>query len=406
MTGVILGNPNSVFVYRQAKFFIESGISIKILTYHNGPDKVNIIDSGIDYDLFVETITIDDFWLSKLNRIGKGVERRISKFFKWNRENILEHLLLAFATRRTLKKIHPDFIFGHNLVSYGIPICLAPNKIRKYVFPYGGDVFYIDTHPLRYRILKALIGRVNKIFPTAEYGKRVLLEKFKIDPNVIDVVSLGVNLGRFQPENKKIDQAFIMKYLNIHIEGDYDIILNIRRFRPKWGSLEALEVAKKLIALRQNVIYIFIGGSGSDQEIKIESNEGLSPLERERIKFLDDRVPEDIFTRIINCCTVFTSLLKVEDMRSSSILEGLAAGSVPVVTKCEEYKHMEELGFRPVYVSLDINEIVNEINLLLDDKTKMRQIINDNLAYVNTYEDSEVQLNLLLQKISICQGAE
>jgi glycosyltransferase involved in cell wall biosynthesis len=93
-------------------------------------------------------------------------------------------------------------------------------------------------------------------------------------------------------------------------------------------------------------------------------------------------------------------------MRSSSILEGLAAGSVPVVTKCEEYKHMEELGFRPVYVSLDINEIVNEINLLLDDKTKMRQIINDNLAYVNTYEDSEVQLNLLLQKISICQGAE
>jgi hypothetical protein len=67
---------------------------------------------------------------------------------------------------------------------------------------------------------------------------------------------------------------------------------------------------------------------------------------------------------------------------------------------------MEELGFRPVYVSLDINEIVNEINLLLDDKTKMRQIINDNLAYVNTYEDSEVQLNLLLQKISICQGAE
>lgn len=400
MTGVILGNPNSVFVYRQAQFFIENGVNIRILTYHELPDKVNTIDSKIDYESIVETINVNGFWAVKLNRIVAKIESRIAKIFNKKRENIVTHLMLAITIRKSLKKINPDFVFGHNLVSYGIATCLTPNRTQKYILPYGGDVFYIEEHPLRYLILKATIKRVTRIFPTAEYGKKILIEKFKIDPDVVDVVSWGVNLSRFDPEQKKADQALIFKYLNVYPERDYDVILNIRRFRPKWGCMEALQVARRLIESRENLVYIFVGGTGSDHKILSESIEELSPFEKKRIKFLDERVPEDVFNRVVNCSTIFTSLLKVEDMRSSSILEGIAAGSVPVITKCQEYKYMEDLGFRPVYVSLDIDEIVLEINSLLDNKTIMKQIAEDNKEYVTTHENAETQMDLLLQKVT------
>lgn len=401
MTGVILGNPDSVFVYRQAQFFMEHGVKVKILTYHKHPEKVNTLDSKIDYESIVEFINVDSHWLGKLKRIGKKIENRLAKVFNRDRENIVEHIIVALAIRKSIKKINPDFVYGHNLISYGIATCLAPNTIRKYIFPYGGDVFYIDNHPLRYRILRVFINRVTGIFPTAEYGKKMLVEKFGVDPTVVDVISLGVDLSRFQADKKVIDQAFILKYFDIKIDGEYDVVLNIRRFRPSWGSLEALEVAKRLVFLRNNVVCIFIGGSGADHEVMRESSKGLTPFEMQRIKFLDERVPEEIFNRVINSSTVFTSLLKVEDMRSSSILEGIAAGSVPVITKCQEYKYMEELGFHPIYVSLDIDEIVHEINLLLDNKIKMKQITENNRVYVTTHENSDEQMNLLLRKMTV-----
>ncbi|MCB0494434.1 MAG: hypothetical protein KDC93_18680, partial [Cyclobacteriaceae bacterium] len=80
--------------------------------------------------------------------------------------------------------------------------------------------------------------------------------------------------------------------------------------------------------------------------------------------------------------------------------EGIAAGSVPVITRCQEYQHMEVLGFHPIYVSLDIDEIVTEINLLLDDRAEMDRIAENNRVYVNTYENAETQMSVLLQKVA------
>jgi glycosyltransferase involved in cell wall biosynthesis len=179
--------------------------------------------------------------------------------------------------------------------------------------------------------------------------------------------------------------------------------VNARRFKPNWGSDLALEAFLRLARENSALRFFSLGGAGAEPYVaearKRISAEGM----QHRISIFDGQICHESVGKLFSVADVFTSVIRTNDMRSLSILEGAAVGATPVLSDVAEYREMERLGFRALFIErLDAEAVASALRRAIHDPALRAEIATANEQYLKEHEDNERNMLRLLDLIGSC----
>jgi 1,2-diacylglycerol-3-alpha-glucose alpha-1,2-galactosyltransferase len=409
---LIVGNPDSLFSYQLAENWQKLGANVKILTVAsfyqtrytpNGIEvlKANDYIADRQYDKWKKNSKL----LKKFERFSFSWDR--SKYKIARRDYVFESGMPSVTTpylygkilAAALKVLKPDFVFVQEAYTWG-GLALFYTDSPVVLFPFGGDIYtHSQVSFVSHLYMKRALHKATLVMPSATSAVRFLNKTFGIPENKVRPVSWGVDRQMFFPLQNRKKELAREKW---QIPADRKIIMNIRRFRPGWGALVALETFILMArTYPEEYHFVLLGGAGKDKAILEEAAERLRNENlTDRILLIEDRITLEEVSELMGISDVFVNLMTKEDMRSASILQGAAMGSVPVLIDQPEYRHMEDDGYNAIFVPENDPELIaRELHNLCSDKSKMERMAAANLEYIRNKEDGEVQVKKILDVI-------
>lgn len=405
---VMLGNADSIFPRHLASYWRSLGMDVVIVTWNQGqsetlPDGTRIIRS-------CEFQTPGTHrWSRQMFNVFQSIERLIVPLFRHRYRKktgrlgepwvpyLIPFLREAFPVVRAVRSLKPQFVFGHEVSTYGIPTAFCKG-VPKILFPWGGDIFLsAETSPFFYYLIKFSLQRADLIIPSSTTGAHHICERFNIPASKVRAVSWGVDRELFKKADERRREAICLKW---GIDPRSRIILNSRRFHPMWGCFMALDAFTRLANEIPAIHFIMLGGVRTEphmQQARVEiTKAGLSS----RFSFIEGDVPLNIVAELMSISNIFVSLLGRGDMRSGSVLQATAAGGIPVISDLPEYREMGRLGFSGFFVNPEkAEDVLKALLFCLQHPEKMREIRIQNDDYIAKYEDNKKQMDELLRMI-------
>jgi len=409
---VIIGDPASVFPQQLASFWRRQGLEVAIVTRRwQGPpqleDGTKILQSfDSESPALRERLSaLHEHWL----RVERGVNA-------WERSRYRramgppEHrdyhpsfagsLVLAVSIPPFVAQLDPAFVFGQEAFSYGLAtaLCTASPKV---LMPWGGDIFrFAETSSIAYAMVRRALHEIDLVVPDGISLAHKVVARFGVPADKVQSVSWGVDRRLFRRASEEERRAFCARH---RIDPASLIILNIRRFKPRWGCDLATEAFSRLALEDTRLQFFAIGGQGSEPYVA-EARKQISGKSLEhRIRIFDGHMPDVAVQELISVADIFISLVRLNDGRSYSILEGAAAGAMPVLSDLAEYREMERLGFRALFTEkLDASAVVAAVQRAIHDPALRTEIAVANQQYLGEYEDREYNMTRLLHLIASC----
>jgi hypothetical protein len=125
-----------------------------------------------------------------------------------------------------------------------------------------------------------------------------------------------------------------------------------------------------------------------------------------RITIFDGQISHESVGKLFSVADVFLSVIRTNDMRSLSILEGAAVGATPVLSDVAEYREMERLGFRALFIErLDAEAVAFAVRRAIHDPGLRAEIAAANRQYLDEHEDGERNMLRLLDLIESCPAS-
>jgi glycosyltransferase involved in cell wall biosynthesis len=311
----------------------------------------------------------------------------------------------AWPAMRAAKAQRPRFVFGHEVTTYGLATALCFG-VPRIIFPWGGDVMtYCESSPFHFAMTKFALRHVDLIIPTSTTAARHICQRFGVAPEKVRAVSWGVDGNIFKRADAEQRKVICSRW---NIDPRATTILNPRRFRPVWGAFVALEAFIRVATENPLTHFILFGGKGTEEftrEARTRLEEtGLSS----RFTVLEGDAPLDVCAELMSVSDVFVSLLARGDMRSLSVLQAAASGGVPVVSHNPEFREMEKLGFRALFVRPEsVEDLVLALRLYLLNPEKAKETAAANQRYLAEHEDYDKQMDKLLNLIDgVCASYE
>lgn len=415
---VMLGESTSLFPAQLAAYWRSKGIEVVLITHRRDatptlPDGTRVVRSW-EY----ETRLTRTFTRRILSPIVYRMERLVPRFkqrftritgVSADTELWLSHfadfVIAAWPTIRAARAQQPRFVFGHEVISYGLPTALC-RGVPRILFPWGGDVFtYAESSPFHFALTKFCLRSVDLIVPGSTSAAHHICERFGVSPRKVRDNPWGVDRQMFKRADPQWRKVVCAKW---GIDPNASVILNPRRFRPDWGAFVALEAFMQLASENSMTHFVMFGGKDTEQftqqaQTRVEEK-GLSS----RFRILKGDAPLDVCAELMSVSDVFVSLLGRGDMRSSSVLQAAASGGVPVISDNPEYREMEQLGFAGLFVRPDsVEDVLGALRFCIQNPEESSDMVTRNEAYIAEHEDYQTQMDKLLSLIdAVCADYE
>ena len=297
-----LADARSVHTQRWIKYFAERGHEIHIITFE-------------PYQFNEKNITV--------HTIKKG---RYIPFF-----NLFRQIL---QIRNLIKKINPDIVHGHYATSYGKFLPFIGNY-PKILSVWGSDVLIAPQKSfLTRQVLGFTLRRVDVITTTAEFMGEYLQKKFGVSNEKIIRIPWGTNLNIFYRDYKKEIETLEK---NLRIKKGSTIVISNRHMTPKYNIQSIIEAASHVLKMYPNIIFIFIRGYGFpefEDKMKLKAKK-LGIINN--IRFISKVITPHEMAIYLNMADMFVSIPKT-DQFGSSVIEGMACGTIPIVSNIEVYR--------------------------------------------------------------------
>jgi glycosyltransferase involved in cell wall biosynthesis len=406
-TCVILGTSTSLFVRQLASYWRSQGQNPFVVTY-DYPVEPKLADgTPIISCVPLSPFASNRILLALLHRI----ERFVVKLFRVYLEKItgkkpesylsvVRPLVHAYHMTRITNSLHPQFVFGQEVMSYGLATAFCKNT-KKVLFPWGGDVYsFSESSIIAYWIAKYSLRRADLIVPASTTAKEHIAQRFKVDPMKIKTVTWGVDRNLFRQANAEERKQILLKY---GIPADSIVFLNVRRFMPLWGCFTVLEVFIRLA--RENPRYHFMMLGGPDTELYMREAKGRIESEKLQGQFtlIAGEIPLGEVAELMSISDIAFSLMKHSDMRSWSVLQAIASGAVPIVSSNNtEFREMEKKGFTALFVDPeDVTGAVKMARIYTENESLRLVTKEKNFEYIAKFEDYDKQMETLL---SLCMS--
>lgn len=410
LSAVIIGDPKSIFPRTLAESWCARGMDVTIVTRHwtgetTFPCGAKVLASE-DYESISQKrllrclrIALQHIETIAVKKLGKKrYEKAMGpKSESPYRPSFVGPVANAFSIARLVRKLNPDFVFGQEAFAYGLATALC-RHVPKFLMPWGGDIYqFAETSHFAFRIVQYSLRHVDMVCPCSLAAVPHVCAQYGVSPEKVRAISWGVDRAMFRKATPKQRRVICSKY---GIDPDSTIINNCRRFMPDWGCFSALEAFIRYAKEDDSAHFVMFGSAGRKSFIQ-QAREMLRKHKvSKRFTLFEESIPLRQYSEFMSISEVFVSLMRTRDMRSSSILQAAAGGAVPVLSDQAEYREMEKLGFKALFVgALDVGGVVTALHRYVHNPRLRTEYAAQNLQYIERYEDSERQMDLLLAVI-------
>lgn len=238
--------------------------------------------------------------------------------------------------RSLVEKLNPDILHGHYLADYGF-YASALNFHPLVVSTWGSDVLVHPKKSLIYKWrVKTICRKADAVTAETQMVAFELHENFKVPMEKIKVFPWGIDLGIFcKGYAKKIEQVRSKLKLNKSTR----IVFSPRSVKPIYGINTIVDSIPCVLKKFPDTVFVFIGGY-ADTLYERTIKEKIETLKiKKNVMFLDSYFSDDDMAIWYNLADVFVSASQ-SDTISLSVLEGMACGSVPVVSDIKGNKEL------------------------------------------------------------------
>lgn len=416
MTGpaVIIGNPSSIFPRQLASYWRCRGMDVVIVTHSWGgeealPDGTRILSSAAhETSLSRKQLAILSMILKQVERadliIEKNRYRQAMGAKADYRPAFTGPVVGGISIARFVRSLRPRFVFGQEAFAYGLATALCFG-FPKILMPWGGDIYrYAETSILAFAMVKYALQHVDLVCPGSAVAARHICTRYRVPEHRVHAVPWGVDQQMFAKADRDERRRICRKY---DINPGAMIFMNARRFRPEWGCDLALEAFIRLAEEYPSFHFVMLGGLGTEPYVHAARHQLIRRGLEHRFTLFEGDIPLSDCAELMSVSDVFVSLMRTRDMGSASILQAASAGGAPVLRDQEEYRKMERLGFRALFVVNveDVESVVDALRSYADNQELRQDFVNRNQVYLTKYEDYDRQMRKLLDLIDeVCDA--
>ncbi len=242
-----------------------------------------------------------------------------------------------------VNKIKPDVLHALYATSYGIIGALT--RFHPYIItPLGTDILISPNESRVYRsLLKYAFKKVDVITSMAPHMKQALLDMGVSEKKIIDIV-LGINTEVFNRKNRSLPKNEF-------------VIVSSRNFEPVYNIphfLNAIALVKeKIPSLKVKLL-----GDGS---LKTELIALTKQLKIDDITIFMGKVPQNKVVETLSQSHIFVSV-SLSDGNSLSLIEAMACGAYPIVTRIPANIEWINEGINGNFVEIgDVDDLAKQI---------------------------------------------
>ncbi|MEM4367929.1 MAG: glycosyltransferase family 4 protein [Candidatus Anstonellales archaeon] len=330
----------AVHTYNLVKELAERGIKIDLflpnvgITYTVPHENVRIIEVT-DCELYV--------YFNNPLVVKKGNEK-FRNLYPSNIINILERYTHLCAKLVSIYHsiFRYDLVHGHDWIT--VPTC---NMIKfslniPWVHTFHSTEYDRNTFPWDYicDIERLGVQNADKLIAVSRRMRELLIEKYSANSNKIVVIYNGINFEDFMNVSNDTKKTLLRDDLALHLK-DKKIVLFIGRLTPQKGPEYFLEVAKKVLEHRKDVVFV-IGGKGELLPKLI--NIAISSNIINNVIFLG-YVKEEHLASIYALADVFVMPSSSEPF-GIAVLEAIAAGTPVIISKTSGVAEVIKTAFK------------------------------------------------------------
>ncbi|MGV8175956.1 MAG: glycosyltransferase family 4 protein [Methanothrix sp.] len=293
-------------------------------------------------------------------------------------------ILGALQTRRLAGKVGIDILNAHYLSDFGAMGSLS--GIHPFVASvWGSDVLKLNKDPLLMRYMTTLSMKVaDMVTTTASQTRDYVIETFHLPPEKVMRIPWGIDLEIFH--RGYADRAEMLRE-SLGLERGAPVILSNRTMSPTYAIESIVEAIPKILEKHPKAVFLFIKGYGTADYEKIIEKRAEDLGIQKSIRIISRLVTPEEMAVFLNASFAFISLPKT-DQFAASIMEGMACGTIPVLSDLIVYRQYLDDGKNALFVDPDDPEdIARALNFCLDNPHIREEFYAINRNIIESEED-------------------
>ena len=309
--------------------------------------------------------------------------------------------------RYCLGSVYAPFLFWRSradvvhLQSIGMNVFLGlfvPSQ-RLLLSPWGSDVAVLRKGTIRHYLVRLVIRRAARILTTSEAMRDRLVDLFDVDPNMVQVISWGVDTKVFRPNRSVMEQA--QERARWSLPRDKIVVLSNRTIGPTYRTHELVRAFARSTASSHDAHLVLVRGftPGNEkarkaQDVYIEQLRDMVSDLRESVTLLEQPIPVPDMASLLRASDIVVAI-PLNDQRSSSALEAIASGKRVILSDIAPNREIAAEGAVVTLVGDPVeDELCRELAepTLLDDES-----LRANLAFIEKFESWHNQLDRIVQ---------
>lgn len=354
---MLLSDAASIHTVRWAQYFARRGHEVHLLSYNPFVDspleKINL--HRLKHIRYIPVIS------TPLNLVLGVIQVRI---LAWkNQIDLLNaHYLSNFGIVGSLTGIHP-FVAS----------------------AWGSDVLRLSRNPSVRKFLVIFCMRVaDVVTTTAIQTREYVINTFDLSPEKVVRIPWGIDLDIFHRGYTKEVNA-LKKTLGLN--PGMPVILSNRTMREDYSIESIVDSIPKVLSNHPNAVFLFIRGYGTPEYVEKITSKAIDMGILKNIRIISQLVSPEDMAVFLNASNAFISLAKT-DQFASSIMEGMACGTIPVLGNLSVYKQYLKDRENALFVNFDdSDEIAAAVNFCIDNPNIKEDFYIINREIIEREED-------------------
>ena len=356
-----IADANSIHIHRWVIYFADKGHEVHVISNQSfGNDNIENM-KNVKLHLFNKHI-------SKIRCVS----------------SLLKPFLSVILIRKLIRMIRPDILHVHYLSSSGIIGALT--GARPFLISIWGSDILRD--PKESKIIKYMLPftlhRADIITTIPEFMNKYLVTTYGLKENKVVRIPWGIDLTIFF---RGYEEEIPTLRRKLHIDVDSKVIVSNRSATPLYNIETIVKAAQNVLKVYPDTIFIFMYGYGSPEywkKIKLKAeNMGIS----ENFRFVDDLLSSKEMAIYLNIANIMISIPKT-DQFASSIMEGMACGTIPIVGNLKVYDQYLENNKNALFVDPeDSKEITQKIIHCIEHPELQEECYKINQKIIEKYEN-------------------
>lgn len=354
---MILSDAASIHTVRWAKYFASRGHEVHLLSFNSFLDSP---PSGINLHI-LKHINYIPIISSPLN-LFLGVPQ----------------------VRRLAQKTQIDLLNAHYISTFGVLGSLS--GIHPFVASaWGSDVLRLGKEPsVRRQAVLFCLRAADVVTTTAIETRDYIIDAFGLSPEKVMRIPWGIDIEIFH-RGYTSEVAILKKSLDL--EPEMPVILSNRNLMENFAIESIVDAIPKVLSEHPKAVFLFIRGVGTPEYEEMMTLKARDMGIQKNIRIISRLVSPKEMAVFLNASDAFISLPKT-DQFASSIMEGMACGTIPILSNLSVYKQYLKDRENAFFVNPDDpDEIASTVNFCIDNPNIQDKFYTINRKIIEREED-------------------